>query len=101
MNIYAHTVNRFKKLDSVDGLTTDLVKDPPIEAAFNRIPNELVSNLSLILVPIMLVSHTYNHIIIEETNITENEIISKIGRFRYSRFTYIFTNLSYRIFMNT
>ena len=60
--IYAHTVNRFEKLDSVNGLTEDLVKDPTIEAAFNWVPSEIIASLSLILAPIMLVAHTYNHI---------------------------------------
>ena len=48
LNIYAHAVNRFKKLDSVEGLTNDLSKDPVIDAAFNRLPSELMSSLSLI-----------------------------------------------------
>ena len=68
LNIYAHTVNRLRKIDSIDKLTEDLVKDPAIEAAFNRIPNEMIASLSLILAPIMLVSHTYNHVIVEEPN---------------------------------
>ena len=71
LNIYAHTVNRFRKIDSVEGLTNDLVKDPAIEAAFNRLPNEIISSLSIILAPIMLVSHTYNHVV-EETNNENN-----------------------------
>ena len=66
LNIYAHTVNRFKKIDSVDKLTDDLVKDPAINAAFDKIPAEFISSLSLILAPSMLVSHTYNHIEYEE-----------------------------------
>ena len=72
LNIYAHTVNRFKKIDSVDKLTNDLVNDPAIVAAFEKIPNEMIASLSLILAPIMLVSHTYNHIEIEEIKDNEN-----------------------------
>ena len=71
LNIYAHTVNRFKKIDSVDKLTDDLVNDPAINAAFDKIPNEFISSLSLILAPIMLVSHTYNHMECED--VTDNE----------------------------
>ena len=62
LNIYAHTVNRFKKIDNVDKLTNDLVNDPAINAAFDKIPNEMIASLSLILAPVMLVSHTYNHL---------------------------------------
>ena len=40
--IYAHAINRFKKLDSVDGLTEDLVKSPVIKATFNRVPGEII-----------------------------------------------------------
>ena len=72
LNIYAHTVNRFKKIDSVDKLTNDLVNDPAIVAAFEKIPNEMIASLSLILAPIMLVSHTYNHIDDEEIRCNEN-----------------------------
>ena len=72
LNIYAHTVNRFKKIDSVDKLTDDLINDPAINAAFDKIPNEFITSLSLILAPIMLVSHTYNHIEIEEIKDNEN-----------------------------
>ena len=66
LNIYAHTVNRFKKIDNVDKLTNDLVNDPAINAAFEKIPAEFIASLSLILAPIMLVSHTCNHIEVEE-----------------------------------
>ena len=66
LNIYAHTVNRFKKIDSIEKLTDDLVKDPAINAAFEKIPAEMIASLSLILAQIMLVSHTYNHIELEE-----------------------------------
>ena len=62
LNLYSHTVNRFQKLDSVDKLTEDLVKDPAIEALFNKIPNEFISAMSYIIGPIMMVSHTMNHI---------------------------------------
>ena len=58
LNIYAHTVNRFKKLDSVDGLTEDLIKDPAIKTARNRVPSELLASLSLISAPVMIVAHT-------------------------------------------
>ena len=72
LNIYAHTVNRFKKIDSIDKLTDDLINDPAIVAAFDKIPAEFIASLSLILAPIMLVSHTYNHI--EENEVTaDNE----------------------------
>ena len=40
----------------------DPVRDPTIEAAFNRAPCEMVASLSLILASVMLVAHTYNHI---------------------------------------
>ena len=72
LNIYAHTINRYKKIDSVDKLTNDLVNDPAINAAFEKIPNEMITSLSLILAPIMLVSHTYNHIEVEEIKDNEN-----------------------------
>ena len=73
LNIYAHTVNRFKKLDSVIGLKEDLVRDPAKEAAYNRVPSELIASLNLILALIMLVAHTYNHI---DCNLNESDVIT-------------------------
>ena len=70
LNIYAHTVNRFQKIDSINKLTDDLINDPAIVAAFDKIPAEFIASLSLILAPIMLVSHTYNHI--EENEVTDS-----------------------------